>query len=494
MAAQSPPASPAASSGLDAQLAAQVKDLAQRLRERGATNGARRLEVVVQQFEYFTVEGASQYIQKDAILDELEGRSHWFLTILRGARNLLSIAPIAFTWWALHLAADAYQRDLNDPHFANDLYQPFLLLWQEGFHGNHGSVIPFSAAAGLDALLLSVLVLLIVLVIPFFEKRHRERMHDSLRDDIDPTKDFDRTIDALLVALGQAGANAHLADADIAKLSNAIQNAIQTTLNRLLLSYDRVAEEARKFVEDTHKQTAALVKNFDDDLVVFNSDVKLLTGDLQKMDKHLGDYSQKLTDLTTASSKLANSSSDLAQNARQMADSAQKSSQASQGISDRLKDLNDTQQEIVKTQKDVVQDLATTQQKIVQDVTASQKTIVDKIADSQKAVVDELTGAADIVEKSGQYTRDSARELNRVATNLEQLTRADFQAMTDGVKRANQDLVREVQQISGAVQGMINGLSQINGQLYQTTQGLSAAAQELAKASGVRKKRRFLFW
>src|SRR5579885_1606538 len=58
--------------------------------------------------------------------------------------------------------------------------------------------------------------------------------------------------------------------------------------------------------------TAALVKNFDDDLVVFNSDVKLLTGDLQKMDKHLGDYSQKLTDLTTASSKLANSSSDLA--------------------------------------------------------------------------------------------------------------------------------------------------------------------------------------
>jgi methyl-accepting chemotaxis protein len=494
MAAQSPSAAPAVSSGLDAKLAVRVKDLAQKLRELGAPDGARRLEVVVQQFEYFTVEGASHYIQKDAILDELEGRSHRLLTILRGVRNLLSIAPIAFTWWALHLAADAYQRDLNDPHFANDLYQPFLLLWQEGFHGNHGSVISFSTAALLDALLLSSLVLLIVFFIPFLEKRHRERMHDALRDDIDPTKDFDRTIDALLAALGQAGANAHLADADIAKLSNAIQNAIQTTLSRLLLSYDRVAEEARKFVEDTHKQTADLVKNFDDNLVVFNSDVKLLTGDLQKMDKHLGDYSQKLTDLTNASSKLAESSSKLAQNAGQMADSAQKSSQASQGISDRLKDLNDTQQEIVSTQKNVVQDLATTQQKIVQDVTTSQQTIVDKIADSQKEVVDKLTGAADIVEKSGGHTRDSARELNRVATNLEQLTRQDFQAMTDGVKRANQDLVREVLQISGAVQGMITGLSQINGQLYQTTQGLSAAAQELAKAAGVRKKRRFLFW
>jgi len=494
MAAQSPPASPATSSGLDAKLVVRVNDLAQRLRERGATNGAHRLEVVVQQFEHFTVEGASQYIQKDAILDELEGGRHWLLTVLHGTRNLLSIAPIAFTWWALHLAADAYQRDLNDPHFANDLYQPFLLLWQEGFHGNHGSVIPFSAAAGLDALLLTLLVLLIVFFIPFVERKHRERMHDTLRDDIDPTKDFDRTIDALLAALGQAGANAHLADADIAKLSNAIQNAIQTTLNRLLLSYDRVAEEARKFVEDTHKQTDSLVTSFEKDLAVFNSDVKLLTGDLQKMDKHLGDYSQKLTDLTAASSKLADSSTDLAQNARQMADSAQKSSQASQGISDRLKDLNTTQQEIVKTQKDVVQELTTTQQKIVQDVTTSQQTIVDKIADSQKAVVDELTGAADIVEKSGQHTRDSARELNRVATNLEQLTRQDFQAMTDGVKRANQDLVREVLQISGAVQGMINGLSQINGQLYQTTQGLNAAAQELAKASGVRKKRRFLFW
>jgi len=84
--------------------------------------------------------------------------------------------------------------------------------------------------------------------------------------------------------------------------------------------------------------------------------------------------------------------------------------------------------------------------------------------------------------------------LNRVATNLEQLTRADFQAMTDGVKRANQDLVYEVQRTAGAIQGVINGLSQIGTQLYQTTQGLSAAAQELAKASGARKKRRFLFW
>lgn len=493
MAAQSPPAHPTSSSALDPALKQRVEKLAEKLREHGAKDGARRLGVVVQQFEYFTVEGASQYIQKDAILDELEGRGHWFLTILRSARNLLSIAPIVLTWFALHLAANAYGQDLSDRHYPNDVYQPFLLLWQEGFHGNHGFAISFSTAALLDAILLFILVLLIVLIIPFCEKRHRERVHESLMD-TDATKDFDRTIDALLAALGQAGANAHLADADIAKLSNAIQQAIQTTLNRLLLSYDRVAEEARLFVEDTHKQTTALLQNFDNDLVVFNSDVKRLTGNLQKMDQHLGDYGQKLTNLTTASSKLADSSTDLAQNAKQMADSAQKSSQASQGISDRLKDLNDTQQEIVRAQKDVVQELTTTQQKVVQDVATSQKTVVDKIADSQKAVVDELAGAADIVARSGKDTRDTAQELNRVATNLEQLTRADFQAMTDGVKRANQDLVYEVQRTAGAIQGMVNGLGQIGAQLQQTTQGLHTAAQELARASGAQKKRRFLFW
>lgn len=480
MATQSPVSNSPKLDAFDSQLAARVKDLSLELKRRGAKNGARRLEEVSQQFQYFTVEGASQYIRKDEILDELENQSHLVTTILHGARNFLSIAPIVFTWLALHLAADAYDKNLTDPHYPNDVYQPFLLLWQQGFHGNHGPVIPFSAAAFWDALLLFVLVLLVVAIIPLWEGQQRKRIHASLEG-------FDATIDNLLAALGQAGADAHLADSDIKKISQAITKSVEDTLSKLLMNYDRVADGARKFVEDTHTRTSALVQGFNDNLALFNSDVRLLSNDVQKLNTDLDSYGQKLTELTDASSKMAGSSADLAVNAKALAESASLNSQASQGISGQLNALNTTQQDIIKAQKEVVQELATTQQQaiqglamtqqqIVQEVTTAQQTVVQKVADSQKEVVDQLTGAADTVAKSGQHTRDAANELDRVASNLEQLTRKDFQDMTDGVKQANQALIGEVQRTAAEVQQIVGGLNQVSAQLQQTTQALAATA------------------
>jgi hypothetical protein len=399
--------------------------------------------------------------------------------MLHTVRNLLSVAPIAFTWWALNLAATAYDKDLSDPRYHDDLYQPFLRLWQDGFHGNHGFVIPFSGAAGMDALILTGLILLVV-GIPWYEKGRRKAIRASLGS-------FDAVIDDLLAAIGKDGANAHLADSDIQKLSQGIQESIERTLGKLLLNYDRVAEEARKFVEDTHQRTTVLVKNFDDDLIIFNSDVKLLSNDVQKINGDLNSYGQRLQELTDASNRLAGSSNDLALNAKTMAESATLNSQASQGIGTQLGALNTTQQEIVKAQKDVIQELASTQRQVVQDVTTSQQTVVQKIADSQKEVVNQLTGAADVVATSGQNTRDAAKELDRVASGLEQLTRADFQAMTDGVKQANQDLVNEVRKTAGGVQQVFGGLSQVDAQLQLTTKAQATTAQSLGSTTGTAK-------
>lgn len=474
-----PPGNSSDLAAYDPQLALRVKDVVKMLRDRKAKNGARRLEEVSQHFQFFTVEGAAQYIRKDEIIDELESQPHKLLSVLRFARNVLSVGPIVITWLALFFAANAYQSDLATTR--DDVYQPFLLLWQEGFHGR---ILPFSDAALWDFILLSGLVVLIV-GIPYLEWLYRNRLHSLLTD-------FDATVNDVLAALGKAGANAHLADSDI----NKITTAIQSTLGRLMLNYDRVAEEARKFVEDTHESTKLLVKNFDDNLIVFNGDVRLLTNDLQKMSQNLSNHDQKLQELTEASSKLAGSSQDLALNAKTMADSATLNTQASQGIDDRLRDLNTAQQEIIKAQKDVVQELSTAQQKVVNDVTTSQQMVVQKIADSQKEVVEKLTDAADMVGLSGKNTRDAASNLGEVAANLEQLTRADFQRMTDGVKQANRDLVAEVRKTSGEAQQVVAGLAQVNAQLLQTTQALNDAARRLAMVTPVQQqnRHRFLFW
>ncbi|HEY3992090.1 MAG TPA: hypothetical protein VGM01_04330 [Ktedonobacteraceae bacterium] len=492
MATLSPTGSP---STFALSVVSQVKILAKQLQARGAQDGARRLEILSQQYQQFTVEGASQYIRKDEIIDELEeNQPHRLLSVLRFFRNVFSIAPIVITWLALGLAASAYQSDLADSRYtAKDTYQSFLFLWQSGFHGNHGSVIPFSDAAYSDFAVLGILVILII-IIPIWEHRRRSKLHASLGS-------FDPTIDELLALIAKDGANAHLAESDVDKISAAVSEAIKEQLDRVMSNYNLVAIETRELVQDTHEKTNNVIQDFHKELLVYNTDIKLLNNSLQKMDTNLGSYGQKLTELTDASSKLAGSSNDLALNAKSMAESATLSSQASQGISNQLGALNTTQQEIVKTQKDVVQELATTQKQMVQDVTTSQQTVVQKIVDSQKEVVAQFTGAADIVEKSGQHTWDAAKELDRVANGLEQLTRADFQAMTDGVKQANQNLVNEVRKTSSEVQQVVGGLNLVNAQLQQTTQQLNAttaafnaAAQTLATALAAQTKRRSWFW
>jgi len=479
----SPAGNPPTSTTSASSVISQVQILAKHLRQRGANDGARRLEILSKQYQQFTVEGASQYIQKDEIIDELENQPHKLLSGLRFFRNVFSIAPIVFTWLALGLAANAYQSDLADSRYTSkDTYQSFLYLWQGSFHGNHGFVFPFSEAAYSDFVILAVLVLLII-IIPMLEHWRRGKLHTSLGD-------FDPTIDNLLALIGTDGANSHLAPSDVNIISEAIKNQLQS----VMLNYDRVAIETRDLVQDTHEKTSNVILDFKKDLTVYNNDIHLLTGGLTKLDTNLGSYGQKLTELTDASNKLVSSSGDLALNAKSMAESATLSSQASQGISNQLGALNTTQQEIVQTQKnvvqefasaqkDVIQELTSTQKQVVRDVTTSQQTVVQKIADSQQEVVKQLTDSADIVEKSGRYTRETAKELDRVASGLEQLTRADFQAMTDGVKQANQDLVNEVRKTSNEVQQVVGGLSQVNAQLQQTTQALNATAQMMNAAA-----------
>lgn len=460
-----------------------VENLAQKLQERGAKDGAKRLQVVAKHIQDLTVEGAFQYLRRDEIVEELENQPHEYLSILRFFRNVLSIAPIVITWLALGAAAIAYQSDLADTrHYPNDLYQPFLLLWQEGFHGR---IPPFADAAFLDFIALLALVVLII-IIPILEWRNRNELHFSLE-----SLHFDATIDELLAAIGQDGANAHLADSDINKISKAIEQ----TLQKVLLNYDRVAGEAREFVKNTNQSTQNLVKNFEGNLVVFNEDVKLLTNDLQKIDTNLNSYGQKLTELTDASNKLVGSSNDLALNAKNMADSANLSSKASQGISTQLGALNTAQQDIVNTQKlvadtiaqsqnDIAKQLATTQQQMANTITqtqgdvvkqfaTTQQNVVQEIGQAQKDVVKEIKGVADDMEKSTDNTRDVAKELENVVQSLKQMTQADFQKMTTQVGNAATQVDR-----------IAISLGQVDQQLQSTTHALEAASQALVSTVG----------
>ncbi|MBI2325260.1 MAG: hypothetical protein HYU87_09920 [Chloroflexi bacterium] len=77
--------------------------------------------------------------------------------ILEVARNVLVFAPIAVTWFGLSTATNAYARLLDlRPEFGD---RPFLLLWEQGFHGV-GQTIVFSTLAAIDAALIGLLIVL----------------------------------------------------------------------------------------------------------------------------------------------------------------------------------------------------------------------------------------------------------------------------------------------------------------------------------------------
>jgi hypothetical protein len=462
-------------------MAVDIKNISLELQNLGAKDGARRIEIVAQQLQYFTIEGASQYIRKEEIIDEIEEQGDWKLRALHGARNFLSVAPIAFTWAALHWAADAYAQDLG--HNAGDLYQPFLLLWQQGFHGTSGFVIPFSLTALIDALVLTSMVLL-VLYIPKYERNRRKDIRASLGN-------FDAVIDGLLLTIRTNGANAHLADSDIQKISK----AIEATLQKVLLNYDRVAGEAREFVKNTNQSTQSLVKNFEDNLVVFNSDVKLLTHNLQKMDNNLDSNGQKLTELTNASSKLVGSSNDLALNAKSMANSANQSSQASQGISMQLGALNTTQQDIIKAQQQVANVILQSQKQATDTIVKSQQQVTNTIAQSQQQVTATITQTQGEMAKQFTATQQNVVQeikstqnnivqgitgvANTITQSQQQVTATIAQTQGEMVKQFATTQQNVVQEIKSTQNNVVQGITSVADHMEDSTKNTRDVAKDL---------------
>jgi hypothetical protein len=402
----------------------------------GAVEGAQRLAFVGKQFKRLTVEEAYHFIDPDEILrevEEVQARKKK-VGVWQVVRNISGIAPLVFTWLSLFFAAKNYQQDLANPKYNSDQYQPFLRLWQEGFHGAFG--LTFSQAAFTDVMLLFIYISFILLV-PIIERRARNEANKFFTE-------LQIITDEMLDVVGVAGVNPITSDADIDKIVKALTRVI----DRAVLSSNNVAQQAKDFIIDAEARVNTLLSHFDTDLATFNSDVQILTTDLTNLGNDLRGHNQQVKDLTDASTKLAGASSSLTVSAQEMANSATTSATASTTIGSQLSSLNTTQQEIIKAQQEVVKE----------------------IADSQKDVVKEIASAADNMDVVAKDTKLVAKELG-------QITKADLQAMTDKVADAADEVTR-----------FANGLSQINAQLKSTAGDLQSAANNLANASSKRRQ------
>ena len=116
-----------------------------------------RLAEAVRQGRHDEAKGYAAAVDAHATAEVITARRSPIWGILEVARNVLVFAPIAVTWFGLSTATDAYAKLLAQQ--PNLMGRPFLLLWQESFHGV-GNVVSFSTLAAIDAALIGLLIAL----------------------------------------------------------------------------------------------------------------------------------------------------------------------------------------------------------------------------------------------------------------------------------------------------------------------------------------------
>lgn len=124
----------------------------------GASAAAARLRQLDDYATTLPPESLPGLIDSTATLDELDAAAadKYKYPWLVAARNVLALFPLLFTWWSLSRATNAYQAEVHA--HPNLVYQPFLILWENGF----GQQLwpSFSFVAGADALLFIFIIII----------------------------------------------------------------------------------------------------------------------------------------------------------------------------------------------------------------------------------------------------------------------------------------------------------------------------------------------
>jgi Mg2+ and Co2+ transporter CorA len=157
-------------------------------------------------------------------------------------RNIMILVPIMLTWFALAQAVSDYSRYIEaNPE---QIGQPFLLLWQQGFGGTGSWHAPsFSAVALLDAL-----VILFIVVITFFAHGRREEREEDIAM---TARDFQAHLDNALgeatvrFAMARTMKPNTLAEA-IGQVTSRFDTTAQELLTRLRIEHDRLDEIASR--------------------------------------------------------------------------------------------------------------------------------------------------------------------------------------------------------------------------------------------------------
>lgn len=214
----------------------------------GAKHAAARLSQLDDYATALPPEALPRLVDMDGILDELEDVKSKWPDRLGLFRNIAALIPLLFTWFSLSWATSAYRDEIHQN--PDKVYQPFLVLWENGF--DRGMWLPFSFVAGVDTALFVALIVATALI-----HRFEHRTRDDARQ---LAARVDRAVTGLVAALGEERWLATKNPGDwAAAVQRVIDRAMQET--RELNKANQVAlDSARLAIQEARQSHTDLIR------------------------------------------------------------------------------------------------------------------------------------------------------------------------------------------------------------------------------------------
>lgn len=168
------------------------------------------------------------------------GYAHSTIGMADRVRNVLVLAPILLTWFALAEASRAYNAYIAE--FPDEVRQPFLLLWERGFGGHASPLAPsFSMVALIDAIIIAGIIALTL-----YSHGRREAREDAVDKRAQQFQsDLDNVLaEASVVLAVDRGSRPALLARNVDRLVDRFDQNSQELLTRLRVEHDRLEQLA----------------------------------------------------------------------------------------------------------------------------------------------------------------------------------------------------------------------------------------------------------
>ncbi len=175
-------------------------------------------------------------------LEREGGYAHSTIAGADRLRNVLVLMPILLTWFALAEASKAYSAYITlNP---DEVRQPFLLLWEQGFGGQASAFAPsFSTVALIDAVLIAIIIGLTL-----YSHGRREAREEKVDQTAEHFQaDLDNVLAEASVALAvDRGSRPALLARGVERLVDRFEHNSQELLTRLRVEHDRLEQLASR--------------------------------------------------------------------------------------------------------------------------------------------------------------------------------------------------------------------------------------------------------